>query len=272
MPVEIDTEALELIKQANERDAAIKAGKEPPKAEAKIEEPKDDDHSPKLSRSQIRQQNRLREDAAEERGRRLALEELMAKGVKPTEAAITETKKADEDPKPIRQGFASDAEFHEALGAWSGRQEVAKILSKRDAEQGENKKLDAIKTEWMDMDKKAVEDVKQLKEAIPDYEATMQAAADDPDAPTFKVEEHETLMGLFLSSPQRALMYYHLAKEPDDLKHLLSLTPTPIEQITEFKALERYIKRVYATKKAEAKKEEPSAAERDAKKRGLRSQ
>lgn len=252
------------LKQANEADAARMAGKPAPEApkespkespkgeekpkespkepakEAKHEE-SDDHEQPRLPRSARREMNRLREEAAELRGRLKAIEEL---GLSPKKEAEA---KAEVDPEPVRSDFASDAEFQRAVGRWDARQEVKTVESQRAKTTEQEAQAKSFNEHCIAMEAKALEDMKTLK----DWNQVAEAASGD-DAPEFSPAEHPTLMGLIASSDAKAYVLYHFAKVPDDLQKMLDLTPNPGQQIRQFARLEERAEKMYSTSSSTA--------------------
>jgi hypothetical protein len=247
-----DFNAVEYLKQANETEAAAKAGKplpepvkavetkEPKPAEGKAAEPtgdgKDDDQ-PRLPRSARREMNRLREEAAELRGRLKAIEELGLSPKKEQEA------KKEADPEPVRTDYSSEADYNRALGRWDARQEVKKVETNREQTAEQQVQAKAFQEHCAAMDKKAVEDIKAIK----DWDEVQKAVADADEVLEFKPEEHPTLMGLIASSDTKAYVLYHFAKVPADLQKMLDLTSDPGAQIRQFARLEGRIEKLYST-------------------------
>lgn len=225
------------IKTANEKDAAIRAGKpvETPAAAATTEvakpatevvKPAEEPHA-RSSRSERREIRNLLRQVGELTGRLKVYEET---GKQPVAAA-------DPDAKPERAKFASDAEYTAALVGWQGKQESGK-----QAEQAE------FQQRITDMAAKRDEDIK----LIPDWEAVSKAAAADEDAPVFTLSDHPTFHMLLASSEYQALAMHYFAQHPDELEEILELTDKPAKQIEEFRALEGHLRREYRKLKAAA--------------------
>jgi len=267
----------EYIKKQNEREAADRAGKpvEPVKAApaepvAVVEDEDEDDKEisdrgtpgDRARRSTRRTENRLREEAAEERGRRLALEGLLAQGIIPKPAETKEAKK-EEDPEPQRKDFPDDATYNRALGRWDARQEANALLGKRDEAADNAAAIEALRAEIIEADKKMNEDIKN----IPDWDEVK--ASVNEDAPTFNTAEHPYLMRRIATSDVKAFVLHHLAKHPEDMQKLLDLTTDLDRQAQVFSRLEGKVEKMYSTEKpknvSEEKKQE-TAADRDAKK------
>ena len=88
--------------------------------EKPVETPKVEENG-HLPRSVRRQLTRAQNDAAYERGRREALEEMVRNNYQTPPAKEAA---AAADGEPDRKNFATDAEYTKALGAWSARQEA----------------------------------------------------------------------------------------------------------------------------------------------------
>jgi hypothetical protein len=254
----------------NAGDAAARTGKPvetvapvvPAKAEEKTKpEGEEDDHSPRLSRSQRREMNRLRDEAAEFRGRASVLQEMIDKGAKPAEAKAAV---AADDPEPQRKDFPDDAAYNRAAGRWDARQETKKELAKDREQRGNEQDFEGFKRTIAEMDKKALEDIK----LFPDWEEVRAASAENDDAPTFDPKDQPTFVAMFASSDVKSHLLYYFAKNPDQFQKILDLGKKPTEQIAAFKRLEGRVETMYAVKEEPPKPEEkkPTAAELDAKK------
>jgi len=222
-------------------------GEDIPKAEPKKADAPPLEEQPKAasSRSQRRALNQAMREAAEERGRRLALEDLMAKGT----IAAPKVEPVKEDVEPKRADFAAGeigtAEYLRAAQKWDKAQE-----SKAEAAKGtETAQTEELKTFLQEMDAKAAEDIKALK----DWDKVQKAAAEDEDAPEFIPSEHPTLMALLARSDMRAFVLYHFAKPEnyDALESLLELTANPAKQIAAFHRLEGRLEKLYDADRAE---------------------
>lgn len=244
----------------NEKEAAVRAGtpapekpKEPAKAAA--EEPDDEGHAPKLPRSVRRELNQLRRDNGVLQGK---LEAYMEMGLTPKQAQDKidgeAQPKADEDPEPQRDKFATDAEYNRAVGRWDARQETKKELAQRD-ESGKSKAdSEAFYANVRAMDQKAAEDAKLFS----DWDDVMQQSVEDAESgkgPIFNLQSHPTLCGLIATSDCRAAVAYHLAKNPDELEKLLKLGPQ--ELIRPFARLEERVSTLYAKEEKKPEEEKP---------------
>lgn len=278
----LDQVQADYIKAQNEKEAAERAGKPPeprptPALPAPvIVEDNDDDEpakgsTPDPGRSQRRRENRLRETAAEERGRRQALEELLAKGfLPPVEEKKAAQPKPEEDPEPKRENFPDDAAYYRALGFWEGKRGATEVIKKVTKEGQEA----AAYGEWLDRvseaDTKYKEDVKLIPNFDEMSKAADQAAADDPTLRTDFMKRDVGLYSLIMESDVRAFMLHHFAEKPDDLRKILALNVGPQRDM--FKRLEGRVEKLYSTEQRENvsdKKVPPkqeTAAERDAKK------
>lgn len=251
MPVETSTEQPDikaLIANRNQSEQAAKEGKpveapkpaEPasPKApETKPAEPKaaaadeEEENRPSLPRHARREMNRLREENGRLQGRLEMLEQLV-RGAQP---------KGDEKPpadlKPQRNQFQSDADFHEALGAWAGRQEAGKTVAKDREQQQAEERQEQQREHFARMREKALDDQKHF----PDWETAREGAEDLE----WTVEEHPVLTGLILSSDVQAAILYHFAKHQDELQKLLDLKDDNDTLITRFRRLEGRVEKLY---------------------------
>jgi hypothetical protein len=271
----IDFAKWEKDRPQREAERASKAAEE--KKGTATEVPKADDktkegETPRLPRSTVRELNKLRTEAAEERGRRLALEE-MHKG---TPAAAKP--EVSEDPEPQRKDFADDATFNRAAGRWDARQEAKKVVSAKEAETSTQA---ALREELKAADEKFQKD----REAIgPEWDEALEALKAmeaDEEAPTFVMEEHPIVFGGLAASDVRAHVLVYLARHPKELQRLLDMTATKDmtkdqkaaadrAQARAFNRLEGTAETWYSANKskAEPKKEaakSETAAERDAK-------
>jgi hypothetical protein len=227
----IDTKSF--IANRNAADQARKEGKEAPAAPVAAADDSDAPVSHPKNRAERRAQARLLREIGELKGRLSAFEELGASRRVEPKAEAPKTIKAD-DPEPERAAFTDESGYLRALARWEGRQEARKQVTetvKATTEQQESQKL------INQMAEKAVEDFK----LIPDWKEYV----DDGNAVKFNPEEHPTLMGLLASSKQQAFVLYHLSKNPEIVKELLALTPTPGAQIRAFANLEGEVKMEY---------------------------
>ena len=264
--------ALDYIKQANEREQASRDGKTPePKPAAAVEpkpaaagtaDPKRGDTAAAAGDSThdgeghrvSRSTRRLLRQLGEAEGRAKVFEELV-KAQKPGDKPAAP---AEEDPEPQAKDFTDYNKFQAELTKWQARKETAKQLT-------ESQQAEAFRAEIQKMDAKAAED----KKLLPDFDQVAQAAIDDDEAPEFVPDEHPNLMGLLATSDVKAFVLYHLAKYPDEMQRMLDLSKTPGEQIRQFARLEGRVEKLYgkpADDKKDDKKPPETAAERDARK------
>lgn len=256
------------IKNANERDRARREGKTvaaPAAAAAPATETKTDPPV-RLSRSERRAQNRLREELGVERGKRELLEAQLQELQKGKTAEIKPAA-ADADPEPKRTDFQSDAEYNRAMGRWDARQETKKELAKRDTTAANEQQLAALREEIAAADRKAEDD----KKLIADWDDTAKAAQDDPEQPEFTPADHPYLMRMIATSDVKAFVLHHLAKNPKEMQKLLDLSGDLEKQAAAFRRMEGRVEKLHtkpAAKTAETKTETKTetAAERDAKK------
>lgn len=222
---------------------------EPPKEELKPVVPADDDDTDDdtddpaapsddkkaaappahISRSQRREMNRLREQAAEERGRRMAMEDFMKKlGIDPDKPT------APAKPKEIvREDFATDADFTKAVATHAAKQEVEKATAQSEADQGLVKRIEEARV------------VRTDHEAlIPDWKDVLKKSSD------LNFNGSSALPYLFATSKWGAFVTEMLVKEPALWEELLSHNKDDIEQRAFFHQLEGQAKVVYNSRKA----------------------
>lgn len=255
-------------KEAAARSANPPAAETPGKpAEAKPptskEEPADEplDESPRLSRSQRRELNQLRQKLGEAEGRAKMLQELVDRGLTPkqaTEKVDGETKPESitQAGKPVRAGFKTDEEFFEALTDWKYDQRFSKDAAEANAKREADtfiSRVDATRDKYN-------EDVKDY----PDWEEAQEAMAAIP-LPEDK-EAQVALLELFGTSDNRAAISYHYAKHPEEFKKLTAMSIPDMKAA--FYRTEGRVEKIIE-KKAEEKVEKPAVkttSERDAKK------
>lgn len=243
---QIDSAAL--ISQRNAAEQARRENKEVP-AKPVVEEVKkaaaedQKDETPRLPRSVRREINRLREEAAEARGRLSAFEEMRAK---PVEGVRTAS--ADNDPEPQSKDFASDAEYQRALGRWDARQEAKMLIGKKEEEFSQSEQMRQYREHVDAMRVKASADAKK----IPDYDAVAKEAAEDPDAIVVDWSKNPNLLGMIAESEVQAPVLYYLAKNQDELQKLLDLTPNLAKQLRYFARLEERAEKMYTPNDKEA--------------------
>ena len=206
--------------------------KKPVQAEAKPADPEPEDgkaetHGNGLSRSQRREMNRLREQAAEERGRRLAIEELLRAGLSPTQAAKT----ADTAAEPQRDSFTTDLEYARAVAKWDAKNEVQQQLDSRNSN---SEFVSAITA----ANEKFAADLEQL----PDFDDIVE------DLKDVSLAGQDTFVALVSQSDQRAALFYYFGKNPDKLTELLAKSPNA--QIAAFHRLEGKLEMEYSKKEA----------------------
>ena len=253
----------EFIRKANEREAAIRSGKQP------IPEEKPVAATAQPSVEQTPQGRRARErayrealrtqGALEERASRAEaeLERLRKSGETPPPTVA----KPPEDSEPQRTAYKTDAEYMRALGRWEGRQGAREEVQKIERTEAQKAQLAAYQAAARSASEKYQEDKKQFE----DWDDVI-AEAEETPALDFNFDEHPVLMSLIALSKNRAAWYYHCAKNPEAFKELLALKNRPEDLIAAFKELEGEVKVLYRKEKKEAKVEEKAktAAERDA--------
>lgn len=264
------------IRKANEKEHGRETSKTvTPAATAKADDAssgaastgaKDDDASGSEQHAP-RSQRRLLRRLGEAEGLAKAYKEIIAAGLAPAPKPGDTAKPGDaaartEDSKPERTAYKTDAEFNEAIAAWSGRQGAK-------AELGKTQELETLRSELMAAGTKAAEDLKDL----PDWGAVQKEAAEE--GPEWNPSEHTQLMLLIGKSDQQARVLYHFAKNPEELEKMLALTKSdPQAQIRLFHRLEGRVEGLYpkAASSSTAKTDDASdrkpavktAAERDA--------
>ncbi len=211
----------------------------------------------KLSRSQRREMNRLREEIGAERGRREAMEsqlaELRARLDRPAAQPVV-----DEEPKS--EAFNTEVEYLRALTVWmskkTSREEVAKAR-----ELAEAKERDLMYSGTVsEMNARALED----RKLFPDWEDVMEGAQDEDYQ--FNTQSHPNLVALFNLSKSRELVRYYLAhpeNKAEWLRFLALSGEDKSEQIRQFHQLEGKVEHLYRNAKAPPA-EKPKVAEAQA--------
>ncbi len=249
---EVPAESVKAFMDARNRGEQVKPAPDKAPDPEKAPEPAKEPEPARLPRSQRRQLNAAIREAAEERGRRLAIEEIMAAGKLNGHAATTAIA---EDAEPQRESFpAGDmgtAAYLRATQKWDRAQEAKEKA--RDSESGSQ--AEAEKAHLRAMDEKAAADIATL----PDWDAVAKRALEDEDAPELDPQEHQTLMGLLATSDVRAFALYHFALHPDELEKMLELSKSPGAQIRAFARLEGRIEKLYSKSQAEPEKAKPAA-------------
>jgi len=265
VPPAASFDAKAYIKEANQAEADRRAGKVPPiKSGSEVGTPPPGgppvappiDGEPthaRVSRSQRRESNRLREELGAARARADMMAEELERSRRAAPAASAAAPVAD--PEPQRAQFQSDAEYNRALGRWDARQEVAKATKQAEAKGVSDAQLQAYLDRIAAADEKAREDQKLFA----DWDAVREGAAEDPIE--FRPDDHPVLMSLIALSDQKAKVLYHFAKDQQALQALLDLAKSPDELIARFHRLEGRLEREYTPKE---EKKAPTAAERDA--------
>ncbi len=223
-----------------------------PKPAAKVETAGPVTEEPKQASSRS-QRRALR--AAEERTANLVLETLTKAGVIKKEA---EPEAAAVEIEPKRSDFPAGevgtAEYLRASQKWDKAQEA-----KTEAAKGtETAQTEELKTFLGEMDTKAAEDMKSLK----DWDKVMKTAQDHEELPEFIPDEQPILMSLLARSDMRAFVLYHFAKPEnfEAFEDLLALSKTPDQQIKSFHRLEGRLEKMYdadRSEKTEAAQAEP---------------
>lgn len=248
--------AVEYAKQANEADRAIREGKEPPAketpkpAEAKVAEPEKPAAEPERrpSRSERRQINQLLRELGEVKGKLSVFEQMATAGtLKPAAPAVA-------DPEPKREDFATDAEYHRAVGRWDTRQELQKVVAK---ESGNTEIGDRLK----EYETKAGKDKDEIEWPEPWDVVVKRGEEEGPEVEWLAQDNLFMTMRLF-DSPHRAALIYHLARFPEQFEELLEMKGDNIAQDRFISRLEGRAEVLYSKRKA-AQASEPEKAEKD---------
>ncbi len=239
---------------------------EPAKVEPKAAPVAKEEEPHKLPRSVRREINRLREEAAEARGRLAAYEELRAKPAeaKPTAAVETE---------PQRENFNTDLEFMKATAKWEAKQYDSE-RQKQTTQQQSDAEFTAHVSE---MHKKFREDIPKI---APNWKELVAAADHEPEEDDFETPEafeeaHDNwkmvqynpaeqpiLQGLIDSSEVMAHVMLYFVEHPKEFRKLLDLNKNPGGQIRLFARLEERAEKLYSKEEA-AQAPEPEKAKKD---------
>ena len=242
---EQELDAAKFISERNAAAAARLAGKEPPPLPAEVkkaEAPTEETDKRIQNRRDRRTQFRLREEIGFLKGENAALK---AMGAKPSPSEPVE--QVSEDPEPQRKDFSTDAEYNRAVGRWDSRQETAKALAVKEKEATAKSDSEKWFEHVREMDLKASEDIKLIEdwkevakeaEKLSDEDASLRFPASE--------RKHDTFRALLAQSDVRAFMAHHYAKNPDDLRKILAMTPT--QQINAFNRLEGKVEVMYTSK------------------------
>ena len=123
-----------------------------------------------------------------------------------------ERKTADPSEKPNPDKFGSYDEYVEALADWKADQRVAESFKRRDAERSqaaEARAAEAKAQAW-------AERQSEFREATPDYDAVVGKSA-------VQIAPH--VVDTLLDSDSGPELAYHLAKHPETVKRINSLSP-----------------------------------------------
>lgn len=270
------------IKASNEADEARRQGKQPPTpakpaepAVAKPTEPvesegtRDGQHL--ATKSQRRMLTLAQKEASEERGKRLALESLIEKGVI-TPAAAAKVSDAPKEPEePKRASYPDDAAFYKAISKYYGDKAAKDAVATVEEKQAQADVAAKVQRDYEAADAKVKTDILERfedwaevsKAAMEAAEKRMDESEDGKDPLTIGRPETQTFNQMFHLSKQKAALMYHFAKNPDALGDFLGMEDGSIDQILAFKELEGELKVLYPKKQA---KPAETAADRDAKK------
>ena len=225
---------------------------EPAKVDAKTEEKAKEDRFSTLPRFARREIERAREEAAEERGRRKAIEEHIA-SLK--SGANTEETKVEAPSAPVRANYASDAEFYEARTEYVAEKKVETALA---AEREERERQ--IAEELRFSQNKAAADL------LPDWEDVAKLArgeAEDEDGnkiPGINIQS-KLILTLLEKTENTAFVLYHFAKHPDELRKLDDMASNPWLQSKAFWRLEERVEKLYTANTTTNKAAGASAGE-----------
>lgn len=223
---------------------------EPAKVDAKTEEKAKEDRFSTLPRFARREIERAREEAAEERGRRKAIEEYITslKGTTP-EA------KVEAPAAPVRANYATDAEYIDARADYVAENKVQKVLA-TDREEQNFLALEASQEAKMAADAKL----------LPDWEDVAKLArgdAEDEDGnkiPGLSIKSNP-ILHMTKISENRAFLLYHYTKHPEDLHKLEELESNPWLQSKAFGRLEERVEKLYTANTTTNKAAGASAGE-----------
>lgn len=246
-------DAKQYIADANAREVARNNPSLPRVPQPEVRTEAEPAETLQAARQVRRAQNRLREALGEERGRRLALEEVLKNG-----APAPAVSPVVEDPEPQRPQFKTDAEYNRALGRWDARQEANKVIGKVTEEQTQAEQDQEWNALLAANDRKMQEDIK----LIPDWEDLVEEAKENASLLSFPQDGQ--IERLVNASEYKAFLLAYFVKNPKELQALKELPQGPVV-IRNFGRLEAKVEKLYTTE--QIKKQEPeTAAERDAKK------
>jgi hypothetical protein len=222
----------------------------------------DDEVQPahRMSRSERRAMNRLREEVGAERAKREMLEQELEKlrsqqngrpAVATASGAPTVAPPSD-DLEPKQETFNTEGEYLRALAKWEGRQAARTELAKRETAEADSADRQRFVATVREMDEKAAKD----RELFPDWEDKTEEAKEELAGLTWSADT--TFAGLMATSDQRTALLYHFVEHPNVLKKLLELSDNPGEQIRQFARLEGKVEDLYG--KPEADKNGKTAA------------
>jgi hypothetical protein len=203
-------------------------------------EPEEDDH--RLTRSQRRENNRLREEAAEARGRLAAYQEFATTQKSPSNEGAKQEVAATE---PTRDQFQTEAEFSKAIAKWERAQGVREF----EAKQQQDAQTEAFMRAVRENTDKFNEDTK----LFPDWAEV----AEEMNAMPLDTAKQATLVALLGQSDVRAHVTYYFAKHKDEFTEFLKLSPN--DQIKVFHRLEGRMDAEYSKATTEKAAQAPPA-------------
>ena len=121
---------------------------------------------------------------------------------------------AEEAPKPKLDDFESIPDFEAALTEWA----VDKALTKNNKEQASQRQADAAENSSKELARAYQDRMKEAKTYIPDFEETMDEAAE--------MAVSDNVQGLVVESERAPELVYHFAKNPDVLADLNQMSAT----------------------------------------------
>ena len=238
----------------------------PPAAEAGKPAEADDDQAPqhRMSRSERRAMNRLREELGAERARREIAEREAAelRGKRPASSVDALAKPAtatSDELEPKESDFTTEGEYLRAVARYEGRQTAKAELAKRETTEADAAKQQRFFEYVQAMDAKAVED----RKLFPDWEEKIEEAHENDEEltwfePNARDEqgnvhnEHAVFDGLIKTSDQRTAILYYFTEHPKEFQKILALSSNPGEQIRRFAQLEGKVEGLYGDRKPAA--------------------
>lgn len=265
-PTEQEFDVAKHMADRNARDAARAAGKELPKVEPKVEEPKpavaDADKSAKPTGDQRKLFRTLRENG-EMRERTRVLEERLA--------ALEGKKTADEpkpaaDKEPKRENYSTDQEFNEARAEWKGEQAASKVIQAKEQETAQTVEIQRIAASF-EAQMKIAGDVSKGG-----YADWSELVASSPAAKIDIYAEMPEIYMAFMGSEYAKDVMHEWLAQPDTLKKLIALYKAdPGAALRSFNRFEGKVGKDVEAEKPEEKESVKVVAEEKPKPRPTRS-